>query len=174
MSSSPASTKLNIVKGTVQAGRSYEDFRHALRKAAQSSSSGCKDTPSPESSDESNILFKGRRQMPANKYVSRNPSPLVSEPLTLLSRSNPNEIWQSMLKKGKSSSAAIPGTVSSMTARGVLPNYTGHATASLTPAIASTTISPKGSFTKPGEPDDGGPASSDGEAKVENTSSDRP
>lgn len=31
-----------------------------------------------------------------------------------------------------------------MTAQGVLPNYAGHATASLTPAIANASISPKG------------------------------
>ncbi|PNY26406.1 Uncharacterized protein TCAP_03663 [Tolypocladium capitatum] len=150
MSSSPASVKLSPGKCAVQAGRSYEDFRKALGEAGLSSSGGRKDKSSSESGDESNILFKGRRHMSVNKSK------------------NPNEIWQSMLKKGKSSSAAVPGTVSSMTARGVLPNYTGHATASLTPTIANTTVSPKGNSRKPGESGDGGSASPDGETKLEN------
>lgn len=168
MSSSPASVKLSPVKGAVQTGRSYEDFRKALGQAGLSSSGGCKDKSSSESGDESNILFKGRRHMPVNKCVHSSPCPCLGPLLTLSRSKNPNEIWQSMLKKGKSSSAAVPGTVSSMTARGVLPNYTGHATASLTPTIANTTVSPKGNSRKPGESGDGGSASPDGETKMEN------
>lgn len=71
-----------------------------------------------------------------------------------------------MLKKGKSSGSAIPGTVSSTTARGVLPNYSGHATASLTPAIANA--SPKDSCLKTGEVGEAGSTSTDEEKKVEN------
>jgi len=52
-------------------------------------------------------------------------------------------VWQRVWKRNKTSATAVPGTVSSMTARGVLPNYAGHATASLTPAIANASISPK-------------------------------
>jgi hypothetical protein len=48
-----------------------------------------------------------------------------------------NQIWQSMLKKSNTSSNAIPGAISSMTAQGVLPHYSGHATASLTPSAAT-------------------------------------
>ncbi|POR33902.1 Uncharacterized protein TPAR_05894 [Tolypocladium paradoxum] len=168
MSSSPASGKLSPVKGAVQAGRSYEDFRKVLGEAGLPSSGGCKDKSPSGSGDESNILFKGRRHMSVNKYVHSSPCQSLVQPLTLSRSKNPNKIWQSMLKKGKSSSAAVPGTVSSMTARGVLPNYTGHATASLTPTIANTTVSPKGNSHKPGESGDGGSASADGETKVEN------
>lgn len=55
------------------------------------------------------------------------------------------------MKRGVSSANAVPGTVSSMTAQGVLPNYAGYATASLTPTIANTTVSPKNSATKQGD-----------------------
>ena len=48
-----------------------------------------------------------------------------------------------MLRKGKSSANAVPGTVSSTTVQGVLPNYAGHATAYLTPTLANTTVSPR-------------------------------
>lgn len=48
-----------------------------------------------------------------------------------------------MLRKGKSSANAVPGTVSSTTVQGVLPNYTGHATAYLTPTLANTAASPR-------------------------------
>lgn len=42
-----------------------------------------------------------------------------------------------MLKKGKSSAGAVQGTISSTTAHGVLPQYSGHATAALTPTVAN-------------------------------------
>ena len=169
MSSSPASEKLENMRCIVQAGRSYEDFRQALGEAGLSPTGGCKDKSSSESGDESNIMFKGRKHLPINKCVPVEPLPMSHQPSTLPRSKNSNEIWQSMLKKGKSSSAAIPGTVSSMTARGVLPNYTGHATASLTPTIANTTVSPKGGDSrKPRESGNGGSASSDVEMRLEN------
>jgi hypothetical protein len=59
-------------------------------------------------------------------------------------------VWHNMLKNGKSSANAAPGKVSPMTAQGVLPNYSGHATASLTPTIANTTSS-RGPGTKAGD-----------------------
>lgn len=52
-----------------------------------------------------------------------------------------NEIWRTMLRKGKTNAAAVPGTVSSTTVQGVLPQYTGHAAAYLTPALANSTPS---------------------------------
>lgn len=73
-----------------------------------------------------------------------------------------------MFKKNKSSGAAVPGTVSSATAQGVLPHYAGHATASLTPTIASTSFSPKDSSRKIEEPSDVGFVEADEERKVEN------
>lgn len=67
----------------------------------------------------------------------------LSHRIILTSRSEKPQaaVWQNMLKNGKSSANAAPGKVSPMTAQGVLPNYSGHATASLTPTIANTTSS---------------------------------
>lgn len=53
-----------------------------------------------------------------------------------------------MLKKGKTSANVAPGKVSPTTAQGVIPNYAGHAAASLTPAIANTTPTSRGHFAK--------------------------
>ncbi|KAM4059225.1 hypothetical protein HRG_007914 [Hirsutella rhossiliensis] len=148
MTPTPAAAKQSPRKSTSQAGGSYEDFRKALAENGRFSG-GRNDKSSSESGDDSNILFKGRRNVPQKSK-------------------NSNEIWQSMLKKGKSSSAAVPGTVSSMTAQGVLPNYAGHATASLTPAFANTSISPKASSYKPGDSGDVGSTGQEEEKKVEN------
>ena len=54
-----------------------------------------------------------------------------------------------MLKKGKSSAGAVLGAVSATTAQGVLPQYAGHATASLTPTIANNRgASPRANLAK--------------------------
>jgi hypothetical protein len=58
-----------------------------------------------------------------------------------------------MLKKGKSSANAVPVTISSMTAQGVLPNYAGHASASLTPSMVNTSVSPRGASKTGGDSD---------------------
>ena len=42
-----------------------------------------------------------------------------------------------MLKKGQPSGTALPGAVSPTTATGFLPHYSGHAAASLGPAISN-------------------------------------
>ncbi|KAF4507134.1 hypothetical protein G6O67_005802 [Ophiocordyceps sinensis] len=147
MTPPPAAAKQSPRKSTSQTGRTYEDFRQALNDNGRPLG-GRNDKSSSESGDDSNITFKGRRNAtPKSK--------------------NSNEIWQSMLRRGKSSGAAVPGTVSSMTAQGVLPNYAGHATASLTPAFANTTISPKASY-KPGDSGDAGPTGQEEDKKVEN------
>jgi hypothetical protein len=74
-----------------------------------------------------------------------------------------------MLKKGKTSGVAAPSTVSSTTVQGVLPQYTGYATASLTPAIAnSTTPPPRTSLGKPMEPGEHALAQTLAERKREN------
>ena len=44
---------------------------------------------------------------------------------------------QTMLKKGATSGTVLPGAISSTTATGYLPQYHGHAAASLSPAIAN-------------------------------------
>lgn len=72
---------------------------------------------------------------------TRPPNIEVSQ-LTICSKTH-NEIWTSMLKKGKSSAGAVQGTVSSTTAHGVLPQYSGHATLALTPTIANKTSLPR-------------------------------
>ena len=56
-----------------------------------------------------------------------------------------------MLKKGHANAAAVPGSITSTTAQGVLPHYTGHATASLTPTIANKAASPRNATQKAGE-----------------------
>lgn len=112
------------------AGRSYEDFRKALQSNTSLSPDGGKEKSSDEGDEGSNILFRGRKYMATNGK-------------------NRHEIWQRVWKRNKASATAVPGTVSSMTAKGVLPNYAGHATASLAPAIAHSSSSPKGSSSKP-------------------------
>ena len=42
-----------------------------------------------------------------------------------------------MLRNGMTSSGVVTGTISSTTAQGVLPQYAGHAAASLSPAIST-------------------------------------
>lgn len=78
-----------------------------------------------------------------------------------------NDLLQSMLKRGSPSSNALPGEVTSTTAHGFLPQYGGHAAASLTPAIANT-VSSRASTTKSSEQEDkygasGGPTDKRGE-----------
>ncbi|KAG5983055.1 hypothetical protein E4U55_000897 [Claviceps digitariae] len=108
--------------GSASIGQGYSEFRKALSQNTASSTDGCKDKSSDDGEDGSNILFRGRKYMTA---------------------SGRHDVWQRVWKRNKTSATAVPGTVSSMTARGVLPNYAGHATASLTPAIANASISPK-------------------------------
>ncbi|KAI0156630.1 hypothetical protein GGR57DRAFT_511528 [Xylariaceae sp. FL1272] len=47
------------------------------------------------------------------------------------------DLWQTILKKGSTSGAALTGTVSSTTATGYLPQYSGNAVASLGPTISN-------------------------------------
>jgi hypothetical protein len=53
-----------------------------------------------------------------------------------------------MVKKTPTSSVALPGTVTSMTAHGYLPQYGGHAAASLSPVMANSPHSPRSSAAK--------------------------
>ena len=48
-----------------------------------------------------------------------------------------------MLKKAPASANAIPSTLTSTTVQGLLPNYAGHATASLAPTITNRSTSPR-------------------------------
>jgi hypothetical protein len=64
------------------------------------------------------------------------------------------EIWSNMLKRGSTSANVVPGAVSPTTVQGLLPQYAGHATASLTPAMARQAASPRGVVSKPGDQGD--------------------
>ncbi|XWW97760.1 hypothetical protein V2A60_005747 [Cordyceps javanica] len=113
-------------RGTSCAGKiglQHEDTRKATDPVANASAASSKlNSDSEEGDDGRSILFKGRKPA-ASGTKSR------------------NEIWQSMLNKGKSSGQLVPSTISSATAQGVLPQYRGHATAYLTPTIANTSTS---------------------------------
>lgn len=62
-----------------------------------------------------------------------------------------------MLKRGLTSSDVLPGTISSTTAHGYLPHFTGHAAASLNPTISGTISSPsRGSPSKDNAADTNG------------------
>ncbi|KAK5997286.1 hypothetical protein PT974_02641 [Cladobotryum mycophilum] len=100
--------------------------------------------------DDKNLIFKGRNALARSGTKTH------------------NEIWQSMLRRGTSSANAIQGTVSSMTAQGVLPQYAGHATASLTPAITNTSVSPRSSAARSGNNRETGSANPAAEKQVEN------
>ncbi|KAG5956245.1 hypothetical protein E4U57_002764 [Claviceps arundinis] len=122
----PEHTQQAPATGSTPVDHGYNEFRKALGQNVASSTDGCKDKSSDDGDDGSNILFRGRKYMTASGSKSR------------------HDVWQRVWKRNKTSATAVPGTVSSMTAQGVLPNYAGHATASLTPAIANASISPKG------------------------------
>lgn len=62
--------------------------------------------------------------------------------LIAYSNKSGNELWQTMLKKGSASGTVLPSAVSSTTATGYLPQYFGHAAASLSPAMSNATSSP--------------------------------
>ncbi|GJN85069.1 hypothetical protein PLIIFM63780_008633 [Purpureocillium lilacinum] len=169
MVASPASSNVSPVKGYMQPGR-YDDFRKALGDAFPSSVNEFKEKSSPDSGDDSSILFKGRRNASTNRLASPNASSsdLNLETDLAFRAKNSHEILTTMFKKGKSSGTAVPGTVSSTTARGVLPHYAGHATASLTPAIANTPTGRKEPGRKAAESGDLGHRGPEELNKVEN------
>ncbi|CAG7554840.1 unnamed protein product [Fusarium equiseti] len=104
----------------VHAGSRYLDFRRAIDENAQVSSEKFHVKVSDDSGEEEgSLIFKGRRVK--GRATSKYPS----------------DIWSTMRKKGKTSANAVAGQVSPMTAQGVLPHYSGHATASLTPTITT-------------------------------------
>ncbi|EGX94225.1 hypothetical protein CCM_02496 [Cordyceps militaris CM01] len=113
-----------IERGTSCTGKIVHQNENARKTVDQPAntvavSSKLMNSDSEEGDDGRSILFKGRK------------------PATSGTKSR-NEIWQSMLHKGKSSGQLVPSTISSATAQGVLPQYRGHATAYLTPTIANT------------------------------------
>ncbi|KAI5928263.1 hypothetical protein F4810DRAFT_647684 [Camillea tinctor] len=72
------------------------------------------------------------------------------------SNKSSHDLWQTMLKKGSTSGNVLPSTVSSTTATGYLPQYFGHAAASLGPAISNpngSPVRPSSNGSKPVETD---------------------
>ncbi|KAM0235418.1 hypothetical protein ACHAPO_005704 [Fusarium lateritium] len=114
------------------AGSRYTDFRRAINEVTRVSSEKFQAKASDDSAEEEgSLIFKGRRaadRTVSSKYAS--------------------DIWSTMRKKGKTSANVIASQVSPMTAQGVLPHYSGHATASLTPTI---TANPRGHAARQGD-----------------------
>ncbi|RGP72712.1 hypothetical protein FLONG3_6720 [Fusarium longipes] len=101
-------------------GSRYMDFRRAIDESTRVSSEKFHAKISDDSGEEGSLIFKGRRvkdRGTSGKY--------------------PSDIWSTMRRKGKTSANVVAGQVSPMTAQGVLPHYSGHATASLTPTITT-------------------------------------
>ncbi|KAM0555995.1 hypothetical protein ACHAPJ_005976 [Fusarium lateritium] len=104
----------------------YMEFRRIVNEHTRISTEKFRTKVSDDSGDEDgNLLFKGRRMMDR-----------------AASAKYPSDIWSTMRKKGKTSANVVAGQVSPMTAQGVLPHYSGHATASLTPAITTNSRGP--------------------------------
>ncbi|KAJ2980260.1 hypothetical protein NUW58_g6993 [Xylaria curta] len=64
--------------------------------------------------------------------------PLSRRALERSSVKSGHDLWQTMLKKGSTSGNVLPGAISSTTAMGYLPQYTGNAIASLGPTISNS------------------------------------
>ncbi|KAI0518249.1 hypothetical protein F5B22DRAFT_654131 [Xylaria bambusicola] len=72
------------------------------------------------------------------KYPEKKKSPSLSRrALERSSVKSGHDLWQTMLKKGSASGNVLPGTISSTTATGYLPQYAGNAIASLGPTISN-------------------------------------
>ncbi|KAK5631245.1 hypothetical protein RRF57_006959 [Xylaria bambusicola] len=81
----------------------------------------------------------GRRALERSRYVGLS-SIMEGTGLIVSSVKSGHDLWQTMLKKGSASGNVLPGTISSTTATGYLPQYAGNAIASLGPTISN--ISP--------------------------------
>ncbi|KAI8631006.1 hypothetical protein F5Y19DRAFT_463805 [Xylariaceae sp. FL1651] len=105
-------TKVKTDESANEIGKLSESFR------------GCKpsfqDTSLAKSSDK-------KKSPPLNRRV-----------LERSSTRSGHDLWQTMLKKGSTSGNALPGAVSSTTATGYLPQYSGNAIASLGPTISNS------------------------------------
>lgn len=147
---SPAHSLRVPLTSCEEAVKLHSNFVKEPLQSIISSPDGAKDKSSDEGDDNSNILFRGRKYMAANKQASAGKSGSALKNDNDGNGKNRSEGWQRMWKQNKTSPpTAVTGAISSMTARGVLPNYAGHATASLTPTIANTSGSPKTSSPKP-------------------------
>ncbi|KAH7040716.1 uncharacterized protein B0I36DRAFT_379633 [Microdochium trichocladiopsis] len=63
-----------------------------------------------------------------------------------------NDLWHSMMRNGSTGGNVTPGTITSATAKGYLPQYSGHASASLMPSVPNVSpLGPSSSGDKPVE-----------------------
>ncbi|KGQ03735.1 hypothetical protein BBAD15_g11026 [Beauveria bassiana D1-5] len=116
---------------TAKIGQQYEDAHKTIEPSVTTATvSSNLNSDSEEGEDGRSILFKGRRPAASTGTKTR------------------NEIWQSMLNKGKSSGQLVPSTISSATAQGVLPQYRGHAAAYLAPTMANSSTSARSPVAK--------------------------
>ncbi|KAL7810968.1 hypothetical protein V8C44DRAFT_365222 [Trichoderma aethiopicum] len=122
--------------------------RHLV--ASATSTNAPSESDSPDENDDKSIVFKGRNSLRQTRQRPR------------------SGIWHDMMKRGTSSSNAVPGTISSTTAQGVLPHYSGHATASLAPTATNISSSPREQATKSGTPNDSGSVGPVAERQIEN------
>ncbi|KAI1636164.1 hypothetical protein F4809DRAFT_641723 [Biscogniauxia mediterranea] len=105
-------------------------------------------TPAPHASDDTGDLDKALEDCklsPSGKANVEMANDKKATPRRVLDRSSNksgHDLWQTMLKKGSTSGNVLPSTVSSTTATGYLPQYFGHAAASLGPAISNPNGSP--------------------------------
>lgn len=133
------------VPQSTRIGRSLDDVNRGFEETAPTSSEGARDkSSSDETDDDREIIFTGRRSMGRGSvYV---PNPARSKPMTNSLPRKKDGMWSSMLKKAPASANAVPSTLTSTTAQGVLPHYSGHATASLTPTITNKAASARKTF----------------------------
>ncbi|KAI1817101.1 hypothetical protein GGS20DRAFT_575022 [Poronia punctata] len=85
----------------------------------------------------------------ATKSPQKKSPPLSRRAVERSSAKSGHDLWQTMLKKGPASGTVLPGTITSTTASGYLPQYSGNAIASLGPTVSSNSP-PRG----PPNPDD--------------------
>ncbi|KAH8678041.1 hypothetical protein BX600DRAFT_493387 [Xylariales sp. PMI_506] len=110
--------------------------------------------------------------------VSQSATEAIDEPkmmpsnrkTALRSRGSTSELLQNILKKGTPGAASISSTLSSTQATGILPQYSGHAAASLAPAITNAKRPQLKAYTDCGKTfeQDGGAPLAQAEKKGEN------
>jgi hypothetical protein len=125
-----------------------------LRKSTSTPSDAVKSDGSRPSSDTDEEHFpkwEGRQGIRARQVQAQQAKALaqqqalariaasIPDNLTTISTKS-NDLFHSMRKNGTASGNALPGAVTSTTAHGLLPQYAGHAAASLTPAMTVSSI----------------------------------
>lgn len=133
---------------SVKSGQSFssqaDDHAEAFKKALEESKKAQDTDVSLESVSEASVnetksLDFGDARSNGTRYVSLIP---LTTRFCLMSLSSSSKLWQSMVKRGFTASDVLPSTVTSTTAQGYLPHFTGHASASLSPTLSGTVTSP--------------------------------